>query len=375
MILERIIKCNLWLPEERYPLWLDLTRGTEFYDALHWAVSQTQAAPWTAILDKVVALNRSLDGIRGEEETQFLYRFACSRGNHSLLDTKHHWNDLGDDRQKALIDRVRRKGQVLAALVWCAWQAAKEQAAMSRGGHIPRFETESDRDELQSLFQRELGHPPLVLRKADLRYLWGWVRTFLDAPVRSSATVDVAHADQTVDDRVVSLHLEVLKGGIDDVFLHPADALRTHCMDRFADAMGQAWKAARGRVEGESAVKCCGRYRVLKNGEAFCRELDGTSAGGAAFRGWYHALKGQVPDPEVIVLAALKLDREGRAIGLEPVDGLDRKVEAIDGLRPIRHDTIVVADHEQAEEVARILKKKESDDVRVVRVVGVIPRR
>ena len=73
------------------------------------------------------------------------------------------------------------------------------------------------------------------------------------------------------------------------------------------------------------------------------RLVDGASAGGAAARGWWHVLRNQIPDAEIVVLAQVAAD--GRS--LEPVNYVGPKVEAIvrEGVRPDDHpafDTIVV---------------------------------
>jgi hypothetical protein len=79
-------------------------------------------------------------------------------------------------------------------------------------------------------------------------------------------------------------------------------------------------------------------------------EVRGRSAGGAAALGWYHALRGTVPDERVIVLA--QVDRAGRLTGVE---GVPAKVRAI--AAGGRFDTIVVAGEENQREAEDTLRE------------------
>ena len=103
-----------------------------------------------------------------------------------------------------------------------------------------------------------------------------------------------------------------------------------------------------------------GRWRVQRGApfegrlRAGCDSWTVARAGGAAARGWWHALNNQIPDAEVVVLAQIAAD--GRS--LDPVSHVAPKVEAIveDGIKADGHpafDTIVVVGDDSRREAER----------------------
>jgi hypothetical protein len=89
--------------------------------------------------------------------------------------------------------------------------------------------------------------------------------------------------------------------------------------------------------------------------------VDGASASGAAARGWWHALHGNVPDAEVVVLAQVSGDGQS----FETVSCIAEKIQAIvregmksDGAQAF--DTIVVADRAQGDAAGHMLAESAS---------------
>jgi len=247
-------------------------------------------------------------------------------------------------------DYVQGRGHVqqwetARALVWCAEQAA---------AHPDFYRTEIDR-----VCFFALTEPPEFIQ--DKVWAWVCIRTFLDAPSRRVEIPAVAWEEgqdesQNKPGLIAILVLEVLEGGAGQVVHHPMDAFTTHFDEGFARSMQDAWRGAL-TLSGKGGVD--GRWRVLQRGHPM-PEVRGRSAGGAAARGWYHALQGTFPDEGVIVLATI--DAQGQ---FGPVGEVVAKVAAIaeDG----RFDTIIVAgetDRRTAEGELRRLNK--SQMIRVV---------
>jgi hypothetical protein len=134
-----------------------------------------------------------------------------------------------------------------------------------------------------------------------------------------------------------TLRLEVLELGVGHVFPHPAYTLLTELDAAFDAAMQHAWTAAWRLVPRDSSARSCdGRWRLLQRDSDIVRAVSGPSAGGAAALGWYHALRGTVPDEGLIVLTGVEPDGVLTGVG-----GIRAKVTAI--ATDERFDTIVVA--------------------------------
>jgi hypothetical protein len=222
-------------------------------------------------------------------------------------------------------------------LIWCA-----EQAAGLSGNNW---------DEIDRLRLVLADSPDLI------KGLEGWamdcirVLRKVHRPVRP-VQVPIALSDELVQSQasLATLVVETLKPGGGQVFLHPADGLRTYPHADFESSMQAAWAAARALAEKEedTDVLFDGRWRLLLQDQPI-EEIRGRSASGAAALGWYHALRGTVPDERVIVLA--QVDRAGRLTGVE---GVPAKVRAI--AAGGRFDTIVVAGEENQREAEDILR-------------------
>jgi hypothetical protein len=188
-------------------------------------------------------------------------------------------------------------------------------------------------------------------------WVWGCIRTFLNAPTRGkSLHVPVALYDaQCGKGYVATFVLEALPSGAMQVFHHPTDAFTTRFSKECDDSLQQAWRGALELARREGVdVLCDGRWRLLRDGQPI-QEVGGRSASGAAAWGWYFALTGKVPDESIIVVAQVG---ETDVRLLNGVDGVDAKVKAIadDG----RFDTIVVASDDnqrEAEDALRALGK------------------
>ena len=154
----------------------------------------------------------------------------------------------------------------------------------------------------------------------------------------------------------MQLVLEIVEPGCAGVSLHPAVAMTTRLDETFEGAIRRGWDAACKRIENERLPSGFGRYSITTQ-TGNCQKvpyrgaITGSSAGGAAFLGWWHALNGVIPDPYLIVLTTLEEWNGNYRPG--PVQGLESKVAAIRRLS--RHDTIVVADIYQARLVEEIL--------------------
>lgn len=193
-----------------------------------------------------------------------------------------------------------------------------------------------------------------------------WIQTFLGARVLAEAAVDfvVAHriSDTKAEGRLLRLNLEIVEGQNTSVGLHPLAAMNTQVGCSFSKAIIQGFTAAQKRLcMNEQVIKGSGRYRITaitptsEPETLFSGHVDGASAGGSAFRGWWHALQKLTPDREVVVLASLDCDSNGGDPGLNGVDDLEAKVKAI--VRHGEHDTIAVANARDAGKVARQLQK------------------
>ena len=373
-MLERLIDLNKGTNRNRQEFWLDLAAGSSLYDELRSAIARPNGLDWERVLDSAVKLYRDVDeGAFWKTDASEVYDLAVEKRDRNQLIhvTKRAetppplWDKLGQE-QNVLTDRLRRNGQVLVALIWCAWKVWQVEFENHNLGDL-LSSAEGQAKFVQALKNemeqgRKNGTDQLVIQYEDKNNLWGWISTFHEQSqpqmmMRPTTSVDFVGANPDSENLVMTLQLEILEGGTGIVFLHPADAFKIHCDKSFAEAMVLALRAACKRLE-RNPAHACGRFRVFQGGKSVPQVLSGNSAGGAAFRGWYHALQGCVADPELVVLAALKKDANGEVFGLDEVAGLERKVLAISKLA--KHDTIVVANEVQVDRVQKLLKYADS---------------
>ena len=191
---------------------------------------------------------------------------------------------------------------------------------------------------------------------------WAWdvTRAFLGTKrsVISACQVTVAG----IDDKGVlaALLLEVLEPGSGEVFHAPEDVFLTCANADFLTSMQKAWDGAWPSAPTQEGTKRIwnGRWRLLQGKEPGSQPVEvanGGSASGAAARGWWHALRQQVPDDRVIVIAQVDtVDNEG-VLWLKGVDdaGVFVKTQAIAQDR--QFDTIVVASEDNKEAALKAL--------------------
>jgi hypothetical protein len=187
---------------------------------------------------------------------------------------------------------------------------------------------------------------------------------------------------------LVTLVLETIEGGAADagIWHDPRDAFLTSPANDLQSSIAETFRIAKSEATGTMAGSAVGgRWRLYEawdggnaNDETAPRleSCGGTSAGGAALRGWMHALRGWSPDRELIVIAAVdeqlktltglkqeKLADKVHAVVRFNEEALSKrdKQEARAG-SPI--DTIVVGSHDDAAAAAGTLGQ--GSDVRVV---------
>lgn len=240
------------------------------------------------------------------------------------------FNDKGRDKRSTQWHAARR-------LLWCAKQASS----------IAKL----DWDEIHRVIFTMADTPEFI--KGHEGWALDCMRVLRRASVdQRSSRVSVALSDELLQDSgsLATLVLDILKPGGGQVFHHPEDSLKSYPYPDFDKAMQDAWAAAKelARKEGTD-VLFDGRWRLLDNDGRPVKEVCGRSASGAAARGWYHALRGTVPDEGVIVLA--QVDITGV---LQGVSGVPAKVKTIveDG----HIDTIVVASQENRAEAEATLR-------------------
>ena len=344
MILDRFSKFCESRMDERARIWNELVDGDSFFRELRGAVQDQHDSKLSEFFKTAVKWR---DWLYERDPADDVGQFV------QLVVGAHRWSNLSSHERTTEIHRVQRQAGVLVGLVWCGRQAARNP---------DRFRGHVDRAEFEGI---DLG----VMDKVDRGHLWGWTRSLLVEPVAKPISVDIAIWGQSMNPQIqeseaeartseiVQLSLDILEGGINEVFLHPADAFCTQCDDVFNAAITTAWFTARARQADDNALRS-GRYRILRGGKPIARIVSGGSAGGAAFRGWWHALQNKIPDPELFVLAAIsKVDGQS-SYELQHVDGLEAKVQAIVNLR--QHDTIAVANSRDAMTVRDLLSKSQS---------------
>lgn len=301
------LQALLRLPDawaDRLLAWERITRGPTLYEELEAAGTDTD---WSCLLDELEAWRRF---------------FAMQT----------------DARAQAARSSELRVAQ---AMTWCA----------------ARARLEPDEDHAMDDLPAELAGNPELIR--------GWFQTFRPGDRPYQVRVPVVLVDEgTGRGRVATLQLEVLCGPCDAVFRHPIDAFTDapihsssapprlpHPCPSFAAALRDAWDAASSatRRSRSDTGPNRGRWRLLTTEDEPIQVVHGGSVGGAAMRGWFHALNGTVADPRVVVLASIGSD--GRLSG---VDSVRAKTHAVAGSKVA--DTIVVATKRNGVEVRGALK-------------------
>jgi hypothetical protein len=278
---------------------------------------------------------------------------------------KKHVEQLAGGEQHAT-----ERWTVLAQMLWCFDEArrsenvapsALDRVALAR--RLPAFGPDG--------IVPFSGDP--IARPAEVARAYTWIRSFRAIEPTARAHVPIALYD-TEEKRgfLATLTLELLPGGIGEVADHPGSAFDTELHDLFVDSIARAWRMASEATP--EAPPMDGRWHV-RRGPPFTpassrglRLVDGASAGGAAARGWWHVLRNQIPDAEIVVLAQVAAD--GRS--LEPVNFVGPKVEAIvrEGVRPDGQpafDTIVVVGDDARREAEDVLGSN-GQRIRVVRL-------
>ncbi len=243
--------------------------------------------------------------------------------------------ELEEARETLHDARFETKWNTVRALVWCAERAVALH--------------EHPVTELDSAVLAVGGFPSFLKSRED----WAWitVRSFLEPP-RRSVRVPVVGWDPTGEagGSLRTLVLEVFERGAGHLASHPATVFETASDDDFRASMSNAWDAARllpPRQHQPGTTLYDGRWQLLEN-QAFARQANGPSAGGAAALGFYHALRNTVPDEALIVTAEVQPTGE-----LKEVDGIAAKVKAIANAG--RFDTIVVAGEKNKTDAKRVL--------------------
>lgn len=277
-----------------------------------------------------------------------LFRALCEAVGQGAVGQAGEWLNSWQSLVEAGDDQTRCQWHIVRVLVWCAEQAI---------GHPDFYRTEINR------VCFALADTPEFIKRDET---WAWVclRTLLGAPNRC-VEVAVAAWDERQGKEgglIASLVTDVLAGGAGQTAHHPADAFCTRADGSFSTSMADAWATAWELIQKESGEvpRSDGRWRLLRDGSPL-EEACGRSASGAAALAWYHALRGTVPDPGVIVLAEVDSNMNLRGVG-----GVSPKVKAIaaDG----RFDTIIVAGRSNQSEAEETLCKL--GKLSVIRVVN-----
>ncbi len=233
----------------------------------------------------------------------------------------------------------RRRWDFARCMLWCAAHA--------------RRQPEGDDTIIDRALFALASTPPFV--KDHESWAWDCVRLFTlhrHNAIPPVLEVPVAVAELIQDTGFVcTLRLELLEPGVGQVFHHPAHTLYPELDCTFDSSMQHAWEAARYLAQQEGTERLCdGRWCLLEQDGYDVPRVSGSSAGGAAARGWYSLLRGFVLDPGVIPLTAI--DRHGVLSG---VGGVRAKVQALaaDG----RFDTIVVASDDNQREAEEALRQ------------------
>lgn len=172
-------------------------------------------------------------------------------------------------------------------------------------------------------------------------WIWVCLRSFVRELCHAQVTVPVATYEEARDGgRIRQLQLEVVSGGSGTLH-HPCDWFVTEVDPVFRDAMTRAWNAARLHDDFKGPIQ--GRWRVLNELGEPISAISGSSACGAAYLGWRHALGGSKSDGRVMVMGDLGHEKPGGvSYVLTPVDGIGAKVKAVTRFQSSEIDTIVV---------------------------------
>jgi len=351
---------------------------------------QLTSEPWLfEELSRLVARGDAVELSNGERRLkQWWGWFRFLRAGLSS-EAEHASSPLSRENIEACLGQAIRA----RALIWCAGRAlddanaVRDSAAATKWLTVARVAV----GRIDPVVARFLNHP-------DHR-AWTWVaiRTFLEsfpngdgAPPPASVTQAVAFADEAagpsrgrrtrggdVEDTgmLASLVLDVLPldastpsprtAGAGVVAQHPADVWAWKlCASDFRASVDRAWLAACAlhRTRQSSVPRADARWRLI--GQPKDRSITGSSASGAAARGWYFALNRRHADPRTIVLAAVT-STEPPLIG--GVGGVKAKTRAIEGAG--RFDTIAVATARNALDAQNALGPRSA--IRVVNVSSV----
>jgi hypothetical protein len=225
------------------------------------------------------------------------------------------------------------------------------------------------------------GRPHGLNESANER-VRAWTRLVAPGGIGASVSVPVALVDlgeQSPQGVVALLELTLLENGCGAVCRHPD--WTANVAEEFTDSMTTAWEAARGAIAGDprvpsaesssaprAAVDFDGVWRIHSLADSVeispgrpIPEARGTSAGGAALRGWWHLLRGLTPDDGVIVCAEVRQFARGYQLCAVAEDGrttaspgragewLEAKVAAV--ARDTRFDRLVLVKDGNAERI------------------------
>jgi hypothetical protein len=155
------------------------------------------------------------------------------------------------------------------------------------------------------------------------------------------------------------LELTVLTQGTNTVYQHPADPVDAH--ETFATALRLAWQAAADDGERDGVWRLFGVTQSPDWAGQPLASPAGSSAGMAAARGWWHALHGREPDPDVVASGEIAPghplrpeDPDPQSFGFRGIENgasdedegwVRAKVEAV--ADDPRFDTLVMVDDER----------------------------
>ena len=221
---------------------------------------------------------------------------------------------------------IKAKQQKAKDMIFCARFAALQPE---------QFQPSQGQVDEKQLFMR-LGIKPDDA-PADNSWTWACARALLGEEAgqtlnQRSVAVPIAYTspDKDCGERqaraggLATLEVAVIRPGNGNIRPHPAgDFLLTWPKNSFLQSMNASFALACSREEKEVLVDAL--WRVEIDEEIAAQGLNGWSASGAAYRGFYYAYHQIYPDPEVLVLAAL--DEKNQT--LTSVDKLSLKLDAV----------------------------------------------
>lgn len=194
----------------------------------------------------------------------------------------------------------------------------------------------------------------------------GWTKSCIkllkgDIPTSRCCQVPIiVYEIQAGIGHVLNLELEILENGDGSIFQYPADMLVTFPTESFTESIHNAWLAAGKLLENSDLIiKFNGQWRLLDKHDNPIPAVDGSSAGGAAARGWWSLLNNISIGEDIIVL--ININNKGKLIG---VSQISNKVKAI--ISKKNFFTIVVADENDLNEAQTISNSYSNITVRLV---------